>query len=113
MPLKELSKKEWVVTMRSKKSKALYRADLQMINPMKIFIRKKNGPSTAASTLRHCMKRACLLFSLLITFTSCDQKEEEEDLTDLKTMVQADHETSSAPGGPPNEGEEKKASTTK
>jgi hypothetical protein len=47
------------------------------------------------------MLGACLLFSLLITFSSCDKGEEEEDLSDLRTMVQAEqqekNDTSSCP----------------
>ena len=38
------------------------------------------------------MKKAVLFSSLLILLASCEQKEEEEDLSDLKQMVQVPKE---------------------
>ena len=41
------------------------------------------------SLIRGFMKRVLLLASLLVMLTSCDKQDEEEDISDLKRMVQA------------------------
>lgn len=43
------------------------------------------------------MKKILLLVSLLLSLTSCEQKDEEEDISDLRRMVQAPGASSSRP----------------
>jgi len=42
------------------------------------------------------MKKALLIGFLFLTFSSCEKQEEEEDISDLKTMVQAPKDQSSS-----------------